>query len=67
MAGISNTEVLGMPNVYDKEIYVKEGDIITDVTSSLCRSGHVIVTEENAFKAIELAEKIINDVKFEIK
>ena len=67
LAGISNTEVLGMPNVYDKEIYVKEGDIIPDVTSSLCRSGHVIVTEENAFKAIELAEKIINDVKFEIK
>ena len=46
---------------------MKEGDIIPDVTSSLCRSGHVIVTEENAFKAIELAEKIINDVKFEIK
>lgn len=67
LAKISNTEVLEMPNVYDKEIYVKEGDIIPDVTSSLCRSGHVIVTEETAAKAIELAEKLIHDVKFEVK
>lgn len=65
LARISNTELLDIPNVYSKEIYVKEGDIIQNVTSSLCRSGHVIVTEENASKAVELAEKIINDVKFE--
>lgn len=62
---ICNTEVLEIPHLYAKEIYVKEGDIIPDVTSSLCRSGHVIVTEENASKAVELAEKIINEVKFE--
>lgn len=64
---ISNTEILDMSNVYAKEIYVKEGDIIPHVTSSLCRSGHVIVTEDTASKAIELAEKIINDVKFEVE
>jgi biotin carboxylase len=64
---ISNTEILDMSNVYAKEIYVKEGDIISHVTSSLCRSGHVIVTEDSASKAIELAEKIINDVKFEVE
>lgn len=65
LARISNTDVLEIPNVYAKEIYVKEGDIIPDVTSSLCRSGHVIVTETNVSRAIQLAEKIINNVKFE--
>lgn len=64
---ISNTEILEISKVYAKEIYVKEGDIIPHVTSSLCRSGHVIVTEDTASKAIELAEKIINDVKFEVE
>lgn len=67
LVSISNTDILELPNVYAKEIYVKEGDIIQEITSSLCRSGHVIVTDENAFKAIQLAEKIINTVKFETK
>lgn len=65
LVSISNTDILELPNVYAKEIYVKEGDIIQEITSSLCRSGHIIVTEENAFKAIQLAETIINNVKFE--
>ena len=41
------------------------GDVIPEVTSSLCRSGHVIVTEETPQKAIGLAENIIHNVKME--
>ncbi|MDC2648960.1 ATP-grasp domain-containing protein [Bacteroides ovatus] len=63
LVSISNTEVLNDPRVYLWEIYHKEGDMIPEVTSSLCRSGHVIVTEETPQKAIELAEKLIEEVK----
>lgn len=65
LVSISNTEVLNNPHVYLWEIYPKEGDVIPAVTSSLCRSGHVIVTEKTAQKAIELAERLIESVKFE--
>lgn len=61
---ISNTEVMNDSRVHEWEIYHKEGDMIPEVTSSLCRSGYVIVTEETPQKAIELAEKIISEVKF---
>lgn len=62
---ISNTEILKDPRVYLWEIYRKKGDIIPDVTSSLCRSGHVIVTEKTPQKAVEFAEGIIHDIKIE--
>lgn len=65
LVSISNTEVLNNPHVYLWEIYPKEGDVIPAVTSSLCRSGHVIVTEKTPQKAIELAERLIKSVKFE--
>lgn len=65
LVSVSNVEALDDPRVYKKKIYVKEGDMIPEVTSSLCRSGHVIVTEETPQKAIELAEKLISEVKFE--
>lgn len=65
LVSISNTEVLNNPHVYLWEIYPKEGDVIPAVTSSLCRSGHVIVTEKTPQKAIELAETLIESVKFE--
>lgn len=64
LVSISNTEILADPRVYLWEIYHKVGDVIPEVTSSLCRSGHVIVTEENAHKAILLADKLIENVKF---
>lgn len=64
LISISNTEALNNPHVYDAEIYHQPGDMISEVTSSLCRSGHVIVTEENAQKAIALADKLINEVIF---
>ena len=65
LVSISNTEVLNNPHVYLWGIYPKEGDVIPAVTSSLCRSGHVIVTEKTPQKAIELAERLIESVKFE--
>lgn len=65
LVSISNTEVLNNPHVYLWEIYPKEGDVIPAVTSSLCRSGHVIVTEKTPQKAIELAERLIESVKFD--
>jgi len=65
LVSISNTEILNNPHVYLWEIYRKVGDIIPEVTSSLCRSGHVIVTEETPQKAIVLAENLIHNVKME--
>lgn len=65
LVNISNTEILNDAHVYLWEIYHKAGDEIPEVTSSLSRSGHVIVTEDSPQKAIALAEKIINEVKFE--
>lgn len=63
LVSISNTEVLNDPRVYLWEIYHKEGDMIPEVTSSLCRSGHVIVTEKDALSAIAYAESLLEEVK----
>ncbi len=65
LVSVGNTEILKDPRVYLWEIYHKVGDVIPEVTSSLCRSGHVIVTEETPQKAISLAENIIHNVKME--
>ena len=65
LVSISNTEVLNDSRVHEWEIYHQVGDEIPEVTSSLCRSGHVIVTEHTPHKAIELAEQLINTVKME--
>lgn len=65
LKSISNTDVLEDSRVYEWVIYHKVGDIIPEVTSSLCRSGHVIVTEETPQKAIAYAERLISEVIFE--
>lgn len=65
LVSISNTEVLNDPRVYQWEIYHKVGDMIPEVTSSLCRSGHVIVVEETPQKAIGLADRLVNEVRME--
>lgn len=65
LVSIGNTEILKDPRVYLWEIYHKVGDVIPEVTSSLCRSGHVIVTENSPQKAIALADRMINEVKFD--
>lgn len=62
---IGNTGILDDPRVYMWEIYRKEGDLIPAVTSSLCRSGHVIVVEDTPQKAIALADSIVREVKME--
>ena len=65
LVSISNTEVLDDPRVHEWEIYHQVDDEIPEVTSSLCRSGHVIVTEETPQKAIAYAESLLNEVKME--
>lgn len=65
LKSISNTEILNDTRVYEWQIYHKVGDFIPEVTSSLCRSGHVIVTEETPQKAIDLAERMVREVVFE--
>ena len=61
--GIENEAALKRPDIYDAEIYVKPGDVVREVKSSLDRSGHVIVTAPTAKDAINLAEMIIDEVK----
>lgn len=63
VVSIENTETLSCPDVYDAEIYVKEGDEVREVKSSLDRSGHVIVTAATPKEAIEIAEGLIESVK----
>lgn len=65
LVSVTNTEVLNDPRVYKKKIYVRKGDIIPEITSSLSRSGHVIVIEKTPQEAVKLAEKLINEVKFD--
>lgn len=65
LVNIMNMEALDAPHVYKKKIYHVVGDMIPEVHSSLDRSGHVIVIEETPQKAIELAERLINEVSFE--
>ncbi len=62
VVSIENEESLNRPDVYDAEIYVKPGDDVREVKSSLDRSGHVIVTAPTAKEAIEKAENIIERV-----
>ena len=67
LCDIKNAEALKHPSVFDSAIYCKVGDVVHDVTSSLCRCGHVIVTAENADAAVEIAEELISSVEFETK
>lgn len=60
---IENTQLLNRPDVYDAEIYVKPGDEVKEVKSSLDRSGHVIVTAPTAKEAIDVAERLIRQVR----
>ena len=60
---IKHTELLNRLDVYDAEIYVKPGDEVKEVKSSLDRSGHVIVTAHSAKEAITAAESLIEQVK----
>ena len=63
VVSIENTEALNRSDVFDAEIYVKPGDEVREVKSSLDRSGHVIVTAPTAKEAIQIAEELVNTVK----
>lgn len=60
---IVGENLLKRPDVYDAEIYVKSGDEVKEVKSSLDRSGHVIVTAKSAKEAIVEAENLISSVE----
>lgn len=64
---IENEELLQRQDVYDAEIYVKPGDEVREVKSSLDRSGHVIVTASTVRQAIEVAESLVSSVKIIIE
>lgn len=63
VVSIENTEALNRTDVFDAEIYVKPGDDVREVKSSLDRSGHVIVAAPTAKEAIQIAEELVNTVK----
>lgn len=67
LVNISNLNAINNPHVYESEIYCRLGNVIPEVTSSLCRSGHVIVTAKTPQEAINEADKLINEIKFETK
>ena len=67
VVSVSNTEALNRTDVYDAEIYVKVGDEVREVKSSLDRAGHVIVTATTANDAVHLAENLIDTVNIETK
>lgn len=62
VVSIEGSELLDRPDVYDAEIYVKPGDMVREVKSSLDRSGHVIVTAATAGQAVEIAEGLVSTV-----
>ena len=60
---INKDKYIDHPNVKLLEIRVKPGDIIEEVTSHSSRGGVVIVSGIDRPSAMQLADKIINDVK----
>lgn len=64
---ITGVEILKDKHIYDAKIYIKPGDVVNEVKSSLDRSGHVIVTADNVQEAIYRADNIIKNIKFQIE
>ena len=60
VVSIENTDALEC--VYKAKIYVKPGDEVREVKSSLDRSGHVIVTAATPQEAIVIAEELTEKV-----
>ena len=63
VVSIENEKALSASDVYAAEIYVKPGDEVQEIKSSLDRSGHVIVTAPTAAEAISRADELISTVK----
>ena len=66
LISVEGRDILNDERVYDSEIYVKKDALIPEVKSSLDRSGHVIVTDETVEAAICFADKIVNNVHFNV-
>lgn len=64
LLAIKNSELLNDSHIYDADIYHQVGDVIPEVSSSLDRSGHVIVTAPTVQEAIKKADEINSKVKF---
>lgn len=64
LVSIEGIECLNDERIYLSEIYCREGDEISEVKSSLDRSGHIIVVDESPQKAIELADNFIREISF---
>ena len=64
LLSFTDFEPFDNPHIYQMEIYRKPGDMIPEVKSSLDRSGHVIVTADTVKEAIDIAEGIVEAVKF---
>ena len=62
VVSIENVDMLNSPDVYDWEFYVKPGDIVREVKSSLDRSGHIIVTAATPKEAIQIAESFVSSI-----
>lgn len=56
---VKEKELQDADHVYDAEIYVKPGDMVNEVKSSLDRSGHVIVTDKTPQLAVSEAETLV--------
>lgn len=56
---VKEEELQEQEKVYNAKIYVKPGDMVKEVQSSLDRSGHVIVTDDNVQSAIAKAESLV--------
>lgn len=67
VTGIRNEDVFMRSDVYDAEIYVKPGDKVVEVKSSLDRSGHVIVVKSSVEDAIRIAERLVTEVCVETR
>lgn len=63
VVSIEHTEKLSRKEVYDANIYVKPGEELSEVRSSLDRSGHVIVVSNTAEEAVDIAERLIREVR----
>lgn len=55
------------PEVYDANIYVSPGDKVSEVKSSLDRSGHVIIVASHVSDAIRIAEEKLQAIEIIMK
>lgn len=64
---IDYNDLFECPDLYCADIYIKEGDVINEVKSSLDRSGHIIVMSSNVLEAVQTAERLLKKVIFDVK